>query len=58
MTTAWIFANLTLFVVALGVGVYQKLADRWERRPRAPYGAEVGRDADLRRVLHDLDAAA
>ncbi|WP_158604528.1 hypothetical protein [Nocardioides mangrovicus] len=29
---------------------------RHDDLPRAPFGVDAGRDADLRRVLHDLDA--
>jgi hypothetical protein len=49
---------LSILVIAF-VGVLA-LLERTQRRtvglPRAPFGADADRDADLARVLHELDA--
>ena len=55
MTTVLV-ANLSLALVVLAVGLLQKAHHRYVERPHAPSGAELARDADLTRVLHDLDA--
>jgi hypothetical protein len=54
--TFLIVANLTLFSVAVLVGVLQKAHERYAGRPHAPWGSDSRTDADLQRVLHDLDA--
>jgi hypothetical protein len=56
--TTWIVANLTLFAVVVVVGLLQRAHERYGRRPHAPGGSDAHLDADLRRVLHDLDASA
>lgn len=57
--TFLLVANLTLFSVAVLVGVLQKAHERYVRRPHPPpLGADGRIDADLQRVLHDLDARA
>jgi hypothetical protein len=56
--TTYLAALLILLLLALVVG----LLERTKRRsadtglPHAPFGADGRRDADLGRLLHDLDA--
>ena len=57
MTTILV-ANLTLGLVVLVVGLLQKAHHHYLERPHASFGADLSRDADLARVLHDLDARA
>jgi len=54
--TFLIVANLSLFTVVLLVGLLQKAHHRYAGRPHAPWGTDTLRDADLQRILHDLDA--
>ena len=54
--TFLIVANLTLFTVAVLVGVLQKAHAKDAGRPHAPWGSDNRADSDLLRVLHDLDA--
>ncbi|GAB3768653.1 hypothetical protein FB382_002670 [Nocardioides ginsengisegetis] len=57
MTTILV-ANLTLGLVVLVVGLLQKAHHHYLERPHASFGADLSRDTDLARVLHDLDARA
>jgi hypothetical protein len=54
--TFLIVANLSLFTVVLLVGLLQKAHQRYAGRPHAPWGTDTVRDADLQRILRDLDA--
>ena len=56
MNTFAAFVVLSVIVVAVWA-----LLERNHRRtaglPRAPFGADLEHDADLQRLLHDLDGA-
>ena len=54
--TFLIVANLSLFAVVLLIGLLQRTHQRYAGRPHAPWGTDTIRDADLQRILHDLDA--
>ena len=54
--STYIAATLTLFLLAVVVGLLQRHAEpRHTGAPHLPFGADSTQDADLRRVLHDLD---
>jgi hypothetical protein len=56
--TTFIAANLSLAFFALIVGLIERAHRRVSSRgPRVPLGADYSHDADLQRVLHDLDVA-
>jgi len=55
--TTFIAANLSLLFFAVIVGLIERAHRRLSGSPHAPLGADYSHDADLQRVLHDLDVA-
>ena len=53
--TTFIAANLSLLFFAVIVGLIERAHHRLSTTPHAPMGADYSHDADLQRVLHDLD---
>jgi hypothetical protein len=53
--TTFIAANLTLFFFAFIVGLLERTHRRTAGLPRAPFGVDLERESDLRRVEHDLE---
>ena len=55
--TTFIAANLSLLFIVVVVGLIERAHRHVSGTPHAPLGADYSRDADLQRVLHDLDVA-
>jgi hypothetical protein len=53
--STFIAANLTLFLFALVVGLMERTHRHATGAPHAHPGEDTSHDADLQRVLHDLD---
>lgn len=51
------YAATVLFLLAIAlIGLLERTHRRTTGLPRAPFGADIEGDADLARILHDLDA--
>jgi hypothetical protein len=53
--STFIAANLTLFLFAMIVGLLERAHRHASGVPHEPRGGDTDHDADLQRVLHDLD---